>query len=75
MDSSAGPGFDQGRRAATARLEPRRPLAVEAHHCAREEDAMENFPWLLPAWLIGAPFVLGLIEFFTLRSVKGRHLM
>ncbi|GLI91395.1 hypothetical protein [Methylocystis echinoides] len=27
---------------------------------------MENFPWLLPAWLIGAPFVLGLIDYFML---------
>lgn len=26
----------------------------------------ENFSWLLPVWLIGAPFVLGLIEFFRL---------
>jgi hypothetical protein len=28
----------------------------------------ENFAWLLPAWLIGAPFVIGLIEFFRLPS-------
>jgi hypothetical protein len=26
----------------------------------------ENFAWLLPAWLIGAPFVIGLVEFFRL---------
>ena len=23
---------------------------------------MEHFPWLLPAWLIGVPFVLGGME-------------
>jgi hypothetical protein len=27
---------------------------------------METHPWLLPAWLIGAPFVLGLIEYMSL---------
>lgn len=27
---------------------------------------MENLPWLLPAWLIGAPFVLGLVEYLRL---------
>lgn len=31
-----------------------------------EEDEMENYPWLLPAWLIGAPFVLGLIDYLRL---------
>lgn len=31
-----------------------------------EEDVMENFPWLLPAWLLGAPLVLGLIEYLRL---------
>jgi hypothetical protein len=27
---------------------------------------METHPWLLPAWLICAPFLLGLIEYFRL---------
>lgn len=26
----------------------------------------EHLAWLLPVWLIGAPFLLGLIEFFRL---------
>jgi hypothetical protein len=25
---------------------------------------METHPWLLPAWLIGAPLLLGLAEYF-----------
>jgi hypothetical protein len=66
MDSSATARFDQGRRSDTTKLEPRPPPAVEAFQCALKEDAMENYPWLLPAWLIGAPFVLGLVDYFTL---------
>jgi hypothetical protein len=27
---------------------------------------METHPWLLPAWLIGAPFVFGLIDYLSL---------
>jgi hypothetical protein len=26
----------------------------------------EHYSWLLPAWLIGAPFLVGLIELFRL---------
>jgi hypothetical protein len=25
-----------------------------------------NFAWLLPVWLIGAPFLIGLVEYFRL---------
>lgn len=31
----------------------------------------EHYSWLLPVWLLGAPFLLGLIEFFRLpKSVR-----
>ncbi len=32
----------------------------------------EHLAWLLPAWLIGAPLLLGLWEFATLRSRRER---
>ncbi len=31
---------------------------------------MENYGWLLPAWLIGVPFVLGVIEFVRVEGLK-----
>jgi hypothetical protein len=30
---------------------------------------MENVPWLLPAWLIGMPFVLGVIELMRIHGL------
>jgi hypothetical protein len=27
---------------------------------------MSDYMWLLPAWLLGAPLILGLIEYFRL---------
>lgn len=30
---------------------------------------MENFPWLLPAWLIGVPFVLAVIELIRINGL------
>ena len=35
---------------------------------------MENHPWLLPAWLIGVPFVLGVIEFVRIEGLRKGHL-
>ena len=31
---------------------------------------MEHYPWLLTAWLIGVPFVLGVVEFVRIEGLK-----
>lgn len=31
----------------------------------------ENYGWLLPVWLLGAPFILMLVEYFRLPKGAG----
>jgi hypothetical protein len=32
---------------------------------------MENYPWLLPAWILGSVFLLGVVELFRIpKSIR-----
>lgn len=41
-------------------------LVVEGAPTGVTRMLMENYPWLLPAWILGSVFLLGVVELFRI---------